>query len=86
VARLQTRCLAGNAAPVIDAADNRASYRRRFLVRPLLGYLTGWGHMAPRETELKKAAAGVDARRVSIALKMVLMLEKAECRPARPID
>jgi hypothetical protein len=42
--------------------------------------------MAPRETELKKAAAGVDARRVSIALKMVLMLEKAECRPARPID
>jgi hypothetical protein len=41
-----------------------------------------WHHV---ETKLKKAAAEVDARQVSIALK-VLMLENAECRPARPID
>jgi hypothetical protein len=42
-----------------------------------------WQHV---ETELKKAAAGADAKQISIALKMVPMLENAECRPARPID
>jgi hypothetical protein len=42
-----------------------------------------WHHV---ETELRKAAPGVDARQVSIALKMVLMLENAECRLARLID
>jgi hypothetical protein len=42
-----------------------------------------WRHV---ETKLKKAAAEVDARQVSIALKTALMLENAECRPARPID
>jgi hypothetical protein len=42
-----------------------------------------WQHV---EAELKKAAAGGDATQVSVALRMVLMLENVECRPARPID
>ena len=36
-----------------------------------------WQHV---EAELEKAAAGGDATQVSIALRMVLMLESVECR------
>jgi hypothetical protein len=38
-----------------------------------------WRHVA---TELDKAAAGADTADLSIALRMALMLEKVECRPA----
>jgi hypothetical protein len=37
-----------------------------------------WRHVA---AELDKAAAGVDAADVSIALRMVLMMEGVECLP-----
>jgi hypothetical protein len=39
-----------------------------------------WRHVA---AELDKAAAGADATDVSIALRMVLMLEGVECRPTK---
>ncbi len=38
-----------------------------------------WRHVA---AELENAAAGADTADVSIALRMVLMLENVECRPA----
>ena len=54
-------------------------------VRTLLGHLPKetrardtWRHV---EAELEKASAGGDTTQVSIALRMVLMLEKVEYRP-----
>jgi hypothetical protein len=38
-----------------------------------------WQHVA---AELDKAAAGADVTGLAIALRMVLMLENVECRPA----
>jgi hypothetical protein len=38
-----------------------------------------WRHVA---AELDKAAAGAVTADVSVALRMALMLEKVECRPA----
>jgi hypothetical protein len=56
-------------------------------VRKLLGLLpkearakSTWQHV---EAELDKAAAGADPADVSVALRLVLMLEHVECRPSR---
>jgi len=53
-------------------------------VRTLLGHLLKerqardtWQHV---EVELKKAAARGDTTQISIALRMVLILENVECR------
>jgi hypothetical protein len=53
-------------------------------VRTLLGHLpketrakSTWQHVA---AELDKAAAGADPADVSVALRLVLMLENVECR------
>ena len=40
--------------------------------------LSTWQHVA---AELDKAAAGADAADVAVALRLVLMLERVECRP-----
>jgi len=40
--------------------------------------LSTWQHVA---AELDKAAAGADPVNVAVALRIVLMLERVECRP-----
>ena len=56
-------------------------------VRRLLEYLPAkhrsrptWQHV---EAHLKAAAGGADAADVAVALQMVLMMERVECRPTR---